>query len=97
MLTKVIRVEPRGGHRLFFQFSDGTEGERDFSDLVKSDGPMVQPLKNPDYFARVFLDLGAPTWPNGFDMAPDALNDNKREAGQLSRSSAAVRVSGRGR
>ena len=31
---------------------------------------MVQPLKDPAYFARVFLDLGAPTWPNGFDMAP---------------------------
>ena len=86
MLTNVIRVEPRGGHRLFFQFSDGTEGERDFSQMVRSDGPMIQPLKDPLYLARVFLDLGAPTWPNGFDLAPDALYEDMRQAGQLSRS-----------
>jgi hypothetical protein len=89
MLTNVIHVESRGGHRLFVQFSDGTEGERDFSQLVKSEGPMVQPLKDPAYFARVFLDFGAPTWPNGFDMAPDALYYDMRQAGQLSRSDAA--------
>jgi len=89
MLTNVIRVEPRGGYRLFFEFSDGTEGERDFSDLVAHEGPMVQPLKDPAYFARVFLDYGAPTWPNGFDMAPDALHEEMRKAGQLSRSDAA--------
>ena len=35
MLANVIRVEPRGGYRLFFQFSDGTEGERDFSQMVE--------------------------------------------------------------
>jgi hypothetical protein len=89
MLTNVIHVEPRGGYRLFFQFSDGTEGERDFSQMVKSKGPMVQPLKDPAYFARVFLDFGAPTWPNGFDMAPDALHEDMHQAGQLSRSDAA--------
>lgn len=89
MLTNVIWVEQRGGYRLFLQFSDGTEGERDFSLLVKSEGPMVQPLKDPTYFARVFLDRGAPTWPNGFDMAPDALHEDMRQAGQLSRSDAA--------
>jgi hypothetical protein len=89
MLTNVIRVEPRGGYRLFFEFSDGTEGERDFSEMMKSEGPMVQPLKDPAYFARVFIDYGAPTWPNGFDMAPDALYEDMRRAGQLSRSDAA--------
>ena len=50
---------------------------------------MIQPLKDPEYFARVFLDYGAPTWPNGFDMAPDALHEEMRQAGELSRSDAA--------
>jgi hypothetical protein len=50
---------------------------------------MIQPLKDPAYFARVFLEYGAPTWPNGSDMAPDALYDDMRRAGQLSRSDAA--------
>jgi hypothetical protein len=56
---------------------------------MKSAGPMIQPLKDTAYFARVFLDYGAPTWPNGFDMAPDALYDDMLEAGQLSREDAA--------
>jgi hypothetical protein len=89
MLTSVVHVEPRGGYRLFIQFSDGTEGERDFSQMVASQGQMIQPLRDPKYFARVFLEYGAPTWPNGFDMAPDALHEEMRQAGELSRSDAA--------
>ncbi len=83
MLIDAILVEPRGGYRLFVRYSDGTEGERDFSDLMASEGPMVQPLKDPNYFARVFLDFGAPTWPNGYDIAPDALHADMLDAGQL--------------
>ena len=29
---------------------------------------MIAPLRDEAYFARVFLELGAPTWPNGFDV-----------------------------
>jgi len=28
---------------------------------------MVEPLKAPDYFTRAFVEMGVPTWPNGFD------------------------------
>ena len=45
---------------------------------------MVEPLRDPDYFARVFLDYGAPTWPNSFDMSPDWLRMNMEQAGELS-------------
>lgn len=89
MLVNVVHVESRGGHRLFLQFSDGTEGERDFSALMRQSGPMLEPLKDPLYFARVFLDYGAPTWPNGYDMAPDALYADMKTAGELRRSDAA--------
>jgi hypothetical protein len=33
-LVDVLKVEPLGGFRLRLHFSDGTEGERDFSDIV---------------------------------------------------------------
>ena len=89
MLVNVVHVEPRGGYRLFVQFSDGTEGERDFTDLIRAEGPMLEPLKDPAYFARVFLDYGAPTWPNGYDMAPDALHADMQAVGELKRSEAA--------
>jgi hypothetical protein len=31
---------------------------------------MVEPLRDPAYFARVFLEDGAPTWPNGLTLHP---------------------------
>jgi len=42
-------------------------------------GPMFEPLRDPSYFARVKLsDYGAPVWPNGLDLAPDALYERIR-------------------
>jgi hypothetical protein len=81
--VKVTKVKPLGGYRLRFHFSDGTAGERDLSDLLKQSGPMVEPLKDPSYFRRVFIELGAPTWPNGFDLAPWALHREMSVAGLL--------------
>ena len=82
-LIKVTKAEPIGGHRLRLCFSDGSVGERDFSDVVNGDGPMLEPLRDPAYFARVFIDFGTPTWPNGYDLAPNALYKEMSEAGLL--------------
>jgi hypothetical protein len=40
-------------------------------------GPVFEPLKDPAYFARVTLDLvcGTVVWPNGVDLAPEALHE----------------------
>ena len=64
-------------------------GTKDFSSLLNRTGPMVEPLKDPGYFARVFIDDGALTWPNGYDWDPIALHDEMREAGLLRRADAA--------
>ncbi|MGB6000271.1 MAG: DUF2442 domain-containing protein [Thermoanaerobaculia bacterium] len=38
------------------------------------DGPVFEPLRDPDYFAQVSIDeFGVICWPNGADLAPDAL------------------------
>ena len=52
-IVKVLKVEKLGGFRLRLHFSDGMRGERDFSDIVAEDGSMVEPLKDPAFFARV--------------------------------------------
>ena len=44
---------------------------------------MVEPLRDPSYFARAFVEAGAPTWPDGFDLDP--INFYQREAGSLTR------------
>lgn len=88
MLNKVVKLEKPGGFRLRFHFNDGSAGERDFTALVKEPGEMHEPLRDPAYFARVVLEYGAPTWPNGFDMCPDWLHMTMEEAGELTRHAA---------
>ena len=80
-LIDVVRVEPRGGYRLALAFSDGSEGERDFADLMAEGGEMVEPLRDVAFFARVFLDDGVLTWPNGFDLDSIALHQEMKAAG----------------
>jgi hypothetical protein len=84
MLTKIVRLEKLGGFRLRLRFSDGTEGVRNFSALVQQTGSMLVPLRDEAYFNRVFLEYGALTWPNGFDLDSIALHDRMAAAGELS-------------
>ena len=83
MLAKVTRAEQLGGFRLRVRFSDGSEGIHDFSAMVSEPGPMLEPLRDEAYFGRVFLEFGAPTWPNGFDIAPEWLRREMLAAGEL--------------
>jgi uncharacterized protein DUF2442 len=85
MLVKIARLEKLGGFRLRVSFSDGSVGVHDFTPLVNEPGPMLEPLRDAVYFARVFLEFGAPTWPNGFDIAPEWLRREMEKAGELTR------------
>jgi len=85
MLTKVTRLERLGGFRLRVRFNDGSEGAHDFTAMVNDPGPMFAPLRDEAYFARVFLEFGAPTWPNGLDIAPEWLRREMDKAGELTR------------
>jgi hypothetical protein len=83
MLIKVRTAKPLGGFKLEIEFSDGTTGVRDFQFIADKTGPMAEPLKDPAYFARVFIEDGALTWPNGYDWDPIALHDEMKRAGLL--------------
>jgi uncharacterized protein DUF2442 len=89
MMIDVIGVRPIDGHKLEIEFSDGTVGVHDFAFVAAKTGPMAEPLKDPAYFARVFIEDGALTWPNGYDWDPIALHDEMKEAGLLRRVGAA--------
>jgi hypothetical protein len=84
-LVDVLRLRALDGHRLWVRFTDGSEGVRDFSDILAKGGPMVEPLKAQDYFNRVFVEMGAPTWPNGFDVDPINLYMELRDIGALTK------------
>jgi bacterioferritin-associated ferredoxin len=68
--------------------ADGRSGEHDFAQLVQESGSMVEPLRDKSYFDRVFVDWGALTWPNGFDLDPINLHDTMQAAGELHRQAA---------
>jgi hypothetical protein len=82
-LVKVTQVKALDGRRLWLRFSDGCEGVRDLSDVLDEGGPMVEPLRDPLLFHRVFVECGVPTWPNGFDLDAIALYREMDEAGLL--------------
>jgi len=84
-MIDVVGVKRLGGHALEIEFSDGMVGARDFSFLLGRTGPMVEPLKDPAYFAGVFIDDGALSWPNGYDWDAIALHSEMEAAGLLHR------------
>lgn len=71
------------------EFSDGTWGDYDASDLIRREGPMVQPLREPAFFKRFFIEEGALAWPNGLDLSAASLHRRLAEQGRLQRPRAA--------
>ena len=73
-MEKIVYLEVRPPFRLYVEFDDGVRGEYDMA--ARLDGPVFEPLREPGFFARVRLDeYGVPVWPNGTDIAPDALHE----------------------
>jgi hypothetical protein len=69
-------------YRLKVIFADGA-GEVEMKKWLFSNkitGSIFEPLRDKAFFGEVFVDLGVVTWPNGADLAPDAMYDAiKRE------------------
>ncbi|MCH7666199.1 MAG: DUF2442 domain-containing protein [Acidobacteria bacterium] len=73
----MLRVEALDRYRLRIEFSDGVAGEIDLSERLF--GPVFEPLRDRELFERVSVDeFGAVCWPNGADLAPDALYSRLR-------------------
>ena len=88
MLTKVVELSVVSPYGLRVRFSNGQAGTHDRSKLVGEHGPLIERLRDPAFFARAFLEFGAPTWPDGFDMSPEWLRREMLAAGELSASAA---------
>jgi hypothetical protein len=89
--TKVMSVAVEGGTRLRIGFTNGDAGVHDFAEMLAQDGPMIQPLKDPAMFERVFVQSGVLCWPSGYDIDALALQASMNALGELGeRSSAAT-------
>jgi hypothetical protein len=64
MQRDVVKVEPRGGYRVWLQFRDGVDGEIDLGPELTFQGVFAS-LRDPAYFARVSVnaELGTIGWP----------------------------------
>ena len=88
-IVDVIKLRPLDGHKLWVRFTTGEEGVMDYSALIFQGGPMVEPLRDKIFFARVFIEMGAPVWPNGFDVDAIGLYLEMQAAGLLNSAVAA--------
>jgi hypothetical protein len=80
MYWDVIEVKVAENLSLYVRFSDGTNGRVRF--LPQHLNGVFEPLKNPEFFNRVFIDNGVVTWPNEIDLAPDAMYQEIKEHGE---------------
>ena len=71
MQDDVKSVKALPGFKLQIELSDGRAGIFDMR--AHLDHPGLTALTNPTYFAQVHVLLGAPTWPNGEDVAPSTI------------------------
>lgn len=71
MYWDVIEVKVEPEFTLLVRFADGVQGKVQF--MPSHFIGVFKPLSDPIFFARVFIENGALTWPNEIDLAPDAL------------------------
>lgn len=81
---RVTSVEALPDARLRVTFIDGTAGEVDLQAFLRNpelEGTVFEPLRDATTFGQVRVVLGAIQWPDGADLAPDAMYDAIREHG----------------
>lgn len=72
MLIRPVTVHPLAQFRIFLEFSDGTKGELDLSDLVNK--PVFRPLKDRTLFEKVHLgDHREIRWNDEIELCADSL------------------------
>jgi hypothetical protein len=85
MYWDVVEVRPEPGYSLFVRFADGLEGTVRLS-LSELTG-VLGPLRDREFFRKVFIDCGAVAWPGEIDLAPDAMYEQiARQKGDVSNS-----------
>lgn len=82
-MMKLIAIEPKRGYEILLRFSDGTSGTFDFTPFIEAGTVMTEPLRDPLFFKRCFIELGALAWPNGFDMSAGSLHQRLRDGRKI--------------
>lgn len=80
---RVASATPLPGYRIKVRFLDGLEGVVDMSGLIHSAAAGVfAELMEVKRFDALYVEHGAVTWPDGQDLAPDAMHDAIKQHGE---------------
>jgi Protein of unknown function (DUF2442) len=82
---RVASVRVAGDHVLHVTFLDGLEGEVDMHQWLfepRISGTVFEALRDASVFALAYVEFGAVTWPNGADLAPDAMHEHIKRHGR---------------
>ena len=83
-MWRMVKVKALPGFRLEVEFEDGVRGFVDCADKLW--GPVFEPLRDPARWAEVGIDPdGVVCWPNGTDLAPDAMYDRLKAQSSAAR------------
>ena len=79
MYWDIVEVRAEENHSLWLRFADGVTGivPLDPSDFTGA----LEPLRDPEFFGKVYVEHGAASWPGEIDLAPDALYREMQKAG----------------
>lgn len=75
-MMKLLNARLTAPFNLEIDFSDRTQGVFDANTyLANRTGPLLDQLRDPAYFQRVFIDAGALCWPNGLELSPAKIHE----------------------
>ncbi len=81
---RVVSASELPGMRIRVSFVDGTQGEVHLAPFIRSPrvvGTLFEVFQDSTQFAQVRVVNGVLCWPNGADLAPDAMYDAIRATG----------------
>ena len=87
-MIKLIQATAQPDFCMKLVFSDHSWGVLDFKPSLRRTGSLLEPLRDPSYFARCFIDMGGLCWPNGLELGAESLRqklqhiDALHESGQ---------------
>jgi hypothetical protein len=75
-VIKLLDIKTIAPHRLELTFSDHSHGVFEGAHYLSSrQGPLLENLHDPAYFAQCFVDAGALCWPNGLELSASRLHE----------------------
>jgi hypothetical protein len=76
---KLSEAVPLDGYEVHLRFADGLAADVDLSYLCEFGG-VFEPLRDVEYFRKLFVDGSTISWPNEADIAPETLYDHAQRA-----------------